>query len=219
MGDFGYVVQLTLSGRRAVVVGGGPVAAERTGDLRDAGAHVVVVTPSPVRDLVDRAADDDHVELHRRSYTAGDLADAAIAIATREDDLDVDTFWQESRDRGVLASVLDDLPHCDFGATSLVRLGDLRIAVGTAGRAPALAKRLRLHLEETLGPAAGELVEVIAAARAAATPRSVDFPTWSAAWDGAMADLDGLLALVRDGRHDKARDHILAHLPPALEVA
>ena len=218
---FGYVVSLMLDGRRAVVVGGGPVALERVGDLRDAGAHVVVVTPTPHDDLVARADDDDHVDLHRRPYRHGDLVDAAIAIATREDELDVDGFWQESRDRGVLASVLDDLPHCDFGATSLVRTGDLRIAIATAGRAPALAKRLRLHLEETLGDAAGDLVEVIAEARDVATPRSVDFPTWSRAWDAAMADLDHLLDLVRAGRHDDARDHLLAHahLPPPLEAA
>lgn len=209
---FAYVVSLMLDGRRAVVVGGGPVALERVGDLRDAGAHVVVVTPAPHDDVVLRAATDDHVELHVRGWQHGDLTDAAIAIATREDELDVDGFWQESRDRGVLASVLDDLPHCDFGATSLVRAGDLRIAIATAGRAPALAKRLRIHLEDTLGDAAGELVEVVAEAREIATPRTVSFPEWSRRWDAATADLDLLLDLVRAGRHDAARDHLLDHV-------
>lgn len=215
MSTFSYVVSLNLDGRLAVVVGGGPVAAERVGDLRDAGAEVLVVTTDPHDELILRAAVDEDVQLEVREYQAGDLTGAAIAIATREEPLDVDAFWEESRERGVLASVLDDLPHCDFGATSLVRTGDLRVAIATAGRAPALAKRLRLWFEEQLGDAAGELVEVIAEARDIAAPRSVPFDEWSRCWDDAMADLDGLLDLVRAGRHDDARDHILSHLPLA----
>lgn len=215
---FGYVVSLNLSGRLAVIVGGGPVAAERVGDLRDAGADVLVVTPAPGDDLILRAAVDDAVHLEVRDYAAGDLTDAAIAIATREDDLDVAAFWDESRTRHVLASVLDDLPHCDFGATSLVRSGDLRIAVATAGRAPALAKRLRVWLEDELGEAAGRLVDIVAEARAVAGPRTVSFDEWSRCWDDAMDDLDHLLDLVRSGRDDEARDHILIRLPGTADT-
>lgn len=198
---FGYVISLDLDDRLAVVVGGGVVAASRVVDLRDAGARVRVVAAdvSPeLRDVV--AAEAAHVALHERAWRDGDLAGATIAIATREEPLDVDGFWGESRDRGVLAAVLDDLDHADFAAPALVRSGSLRIAIATAGRAPALAKRLRVHLEETLGDSAGELVDALAEARARAGARDVPFDVWAARWACALDDLDGLLDMVRAGR-------------------
>jgi precorrin-2 dehydrogenase / sirohydrochlorin ferrochelatase len=206
---FGYVISLDLDDHLAVVVGGGPAATSRVADLRDAGARVRVITPAPTDDLQDLAATDPAIDLRVRAYTDGDLDGARIAIATREDDLDVDAFWSESRQRGVLASVLDDLDHADFAAPALVRAGALRIAVATAGQAPAVARRLREHLEATLGDAAGDLVEAAARARAVLGPRDVDFPTWADRWSHALADLDGLLALVSAGRADDVVDHIV----------
>lgn len=207
---FGYVISLDLDGHLGVVIGGGPVATSRVSDLRDAGARVRVITPAPTDHLRSLGAADPAVDLHLRTYTDGDLDGARIAIATREDDLDVDAFWSESRQRSVLASVLDDLDHADFGAPALVRAGALRIAVATAGQAPAVARRLREHLEATLGDAAGDLVEAAARARAALGPRHVDFTTWADRWSHALADLDGLLAQVRAGRADDVVDHIVA---------
>ena len=204
---FGYVISLDLDDRLAVVVGGGVVAASRVVDLRDAGARVRVVAAdvSPeLRDVV--AAEAAHVALHERAWRDGDLAGATIAIATREEPLDVDGFWGESRDRGVLAAVLDDLDHADFAAPALVRSGSLRIAIATAGRAPALAKRLRVHLEETLGDSAGELVDALAEARARAGARDVPFDVWAARWACALDDLDGLLDMVRAGRIEELVD-------------
>lgn len=203
---FEYVISLDLDGRLAVVVGGGAVAASRVADLRDSGARVRVVTASPGDDLAALVAADEDVELVPRAYAPGDLDGARIAIATGEDPLDVDAFWAESRETGTLASVLDDLDHCDFAAPSLVRSGSLRIAIATAGRAPAFAKRLRVHLEQVLGDTAGELVDALAEARDRAGPREVDFDTWAARWEDALADLDGLLDLVRAGRTEDVVD-------------
>lgn len=207
---FGYVISLDLDDHLAVVVGGGPVATSRVTDLRDAGARVRVISPTPSPDLQVLAAADPAIDLHVRGYADGDLADARIAIATREDDLDVDAFWSESRQRSVLASVLDDLDHADFAAPALVRAGALRIAVATAGQAPAVARRLREHLETTLGEAAGDLVDAAAQARTILGPRDVDFTTWADRWSHALADLDDLLAQVRAGHTDEVVDHIVA---------
>jgi siroheme synthase-like protein len=206
---FGYVISLDLDDHLAVVVGGGPVATSRVADLRDAGARVRVITPAPTDDLQALAAADPAIDLHVRAYADGDLDGARIAIATREDDLDVDAFWSESRQRGVLASVLDDLDHADFAAPALVRAGSLRIAVATAGQAPAVARRLREHLEATLGDAAGDLVEAAARGTGGAGPATSTSPPGPTAGRSALADLDGLLALVSAGRADEVVDHIV----------
>ncbi|MFI0433568.1 MAG: uroporphyrinogen-III C-methyltransferase [Candidatus Nanopelagicales bacterium] len=73
-------VFLDFAGRRAVVIGGGPVAARKAADLVEAGAAVVVVAPSVCEDLRDAIAAG-QVVWEARDYRAGDLADAWFAVA------------------------------------------------------------------------------------------------------------------------------------------
>ncbi len=210
---FDYPVNLDLTGRRCVVVGGGPLAAERVTGLLASGAHVVVVTPSPAPELRTRA-DAGEVDLHDRTVTVDDLAGAFVAIHTREDGSpeevagEVDALWEAAVRDGVLFAALDDVPHCMFGAASTIRRGDLRITVSTAGRAPALAKRIRRDLEEVYDDAYGELVDALHRAREAALPREVPFAEWAGRWEEALADLDGLLALVRAGDADAVTEQV-----------
>lgn len=75
-----YPVSLDLTGRRAVVVGGGAVATRRVAGLVDAGADVQVI--APVISAGIRALD---VRIAERSYVDGDLADAWFAQACTDD--------------------------------------------------------------------------------------------------------------------------------------
>ena len=45
---------------------------------------------------------------------------------------------------------VDDPPHCDFYFGSVVRRGDLQIAISTAGESPAVAQRLRREIDARL---------------------------------------------------------------------
>lgn len=210
---FDYPVNLALTGRRCVVVGGGPIAAERVDGLLASGADVAVVSPSPASSLR-RHADAGDVDLHEREVAVDDLDGAFLAIHTREDGspeevaAEVDALWERAVADGVLFAALDDVPHCMFGAASTIRRGDLRITVSTAGRAPALSKRIRRDLEEVYDDAYGELVDALHRAREAALPREVSFAEWAGRWEEALADLDALLDLVRDGRADAVTEQV-----------
>lgn len=206
---FEYVISLDLDGRPCVVVGGGAEACGRVDELLHAGAEVTVVAARPHERLT--ALDQQgRLTLHRRGFSPGDLAGAFLAIATREEPMDTTAIWQEASTRGVLTTVLDENEHCHYAQPALVRRGDLRIAVATAGRAPALAKRLRRWLEDRIGDEYGELVEVLAQARDLAMPREVEFDAWASQWEAALTDIEGLAELVRFGRHDEARERVLA---------
>jgi uroporphyrin-III C-methyltransferase/precorrin-2 dehydrogenase/sirohydrochlorin ferrochelatase len=74
MGQPSYPLFLDLSGRRVVVVGGGPVAARRARSLVEAAAHVEVVAPWVCEDLAE-AARDGLVSWHQREYVSGDLVE------------------------------------------------------------------------------------------------------------------------------------------------
>lgn len=201
---FDYPVNLDLAGRRCVVFGGGPLAEDRVEGLLTSTASVEIVTPAPSSELVALGA-----PITRRTGTASDLDGAFLAIVTREDDAPVGALWEAANERGVLFSALDDVAHCHFGAASIVRRGDLRLTISTAGKAPALSKRLRQRLEGEFDGAYGELVEVLHRARERLLPREVPFEVWAAAWGDALVDLDDLLFLVRSGRGAEAEDRVI----------
>ena len=200
---FDYIVSLDLGGRRCVVLGDGPLAAERVEGLLRSGADVTVVTPEPGEGVVV-----DGVTHVARLGEPADLDGAFLAIATREDGVDVPALWAAAEERGVLFAALDDIPHCHFGAVSQINRGDLTVTLSTAGRAPALSKRLRQQLEELVTPAHGRLVDLLHAAREELLPRTVPFAEWSARWGAALADLDQLVAWTAAGEDDRVVRHV-----------
>ena len=214
---FTLTVSLDVTGRSAIVVGGGTEALSRVDALLAGAADVTVVTPNPEGRLVDLATTG-RLTLRRRGYEPGDLVGAFVAYVTREDPTDVAAAWAEAEAHSVLLSTLDDVALCHFATPSVVRRGDLAITVATAGRAPALAKRLRRYLEDRLGPELGDLVEVLAEAREQALPRTVPFPQWAARWETALEDLDELIGLVANGNGDEVRQHVLDVLRRDVEV-
>lgn len=208
-GRFAYTVSLDVTGRRCVVVGSGALAVARTEALLIAGADVEVVAQSPCDALLALAT---AATIHRRGVEPTDLDGTFIVIVTGEDPTDVARLWAEAQPRGVLVSVLDDVAHCHFAAPAVVRRGDLTLTVATAGKAPALAKRLRRQLERDIGPEYGELVDHLHAAREAALPRDVAFDVWARRWEAALGDVDALAARVRAGGGDDVRERVLAVL-------
>jgi precorrin-2 dehydrogenase len=206
---FGYPVFLELTGRRAVVIGEDAVRAGRTETLLDAGARVTVVAPGPAVRLERLAGRGASIE--RRGYLPGDLAGAFLCVAASDDPGVRSSIAAEARARGVLVNVMDDVPNCDFAAPAIVRRGDLQIAIGTGGRSPGLARRLREELSERYGPEWAEVVRVIGDVRADTLPALPDLAERARSWSAAL-DLDELARLVRDGRSAEAAGRLTARL-------
>jgi siroheme synthase-like protein len=199
---FGYPVFLEMTGRPAVVVGKEAVRAGKVEALIDAGARVTVVATGPVARLEQLAGRG--VSIERRGYLPGDLA--------ASDDPSVrSSIAAEARARGVLINVMDDVPNCDFAAPAIVRRGDLQIAIGTGGRSPGLARRLREELSERYGPEWAEVVRVIGDVRTDTLTALPDLAERARRWSDAL-DLDELVRLVREGRSAEAAGRLTARL-------
>jgi siroheme synthase-like protein len=212
---FGYPVLLELAGRRAVVVGEFAVEAGKVEGLLAAGAEVTVVAKGPQAAL-ERLEGDPRVVVHRRGYGGpDDLAGAVVCVASAAEPAVRDAIAADARAAGVLVNVMDDVPNCDFAAPAIVRRGDLVIAVGTGGRAPALASRLRAELAGRFGPEWTELVDVVGQVRTETLPHLPDLADRSRRWKAAL-DLDELEGLIAAGQAGLAaarlRDRLLEGL-------
>ncbi|MED4923409.1 NAD(P)-dependent oxidoreductase [Anoxybacillus geothermalis] len=145
----GYPIVLHLRGRRAVVVGGGQVAARKVYGLLEAEADVVVVAPEAVPDIEALAAKGEIV-WRQKTFAEDDLAGAFLVIAATND-RNVNEAVAQAAAPGQLVNVVDDPKRCDFHVPAVIRRGPLTIAVSTGGASPALARRIRRELEEKYG--------------------------------------------------------------------
>lgn len=146
-----FPIFLKLEGRRSLVVGAGSVAEQKIRGLIESGAKVQVVAPHAT-DSVSEWAAAGVIEWQARTFEVSDLDGVLLVIvATSSSEINANVF-RAAQQRGVLCNVVDDPPHCDFYYPSVLRRGDLQIAISTAGHSPALAQRLRRELEMQFGP-------------------------------------------------------------------
>ncbi len=196
-----FPVNLNLDGRRVLVVGAGPVATRKIGQLLQAGARVTVVAPNATQEI----ANHEQVTWHQRPYRPGEAGDGYRLVVTATNDATVNA--QVARDgdtANVFVNSADDPQNCSFTLMSVLRRGDLQITVSTAGRSPALARWLRRRLEEQIGADYVELLDLLAEVRteARAVLGTSELPGWDAALDAELLDL------VRGGRIHQARQHV-----------
>lgn len=207
---FRYPVALELADRRCVVVGGGTVGAHKAQGLLDAGADVVMIAEE-VTPAIEELAGAGALALLRRPYVEGDLEGAFLAIAATDDPGVNAAVYAEGERRRVLVNSVDDPPHCHFSVPSIVRRGDLVLAISTGGRAPALSKRLRNVLSAQFGPDLEKVVDLLGEVREQAlATRTVGFETWARRWSTALDD--ELFAMIRAGRVEEARERLLRSL-------
>ena len=198
---------LHLTGRRVVVVGGGPVGRRKAHAALDAGAVVRVVAPEP------RPAGFDHpaAEWVAEPYAADHLAGAAVVFAAATPEVNARVV-RDAQARGVWVCSATDPDAGDFTLPAVGRCGGLTVAVGTGGAAPALARRVRDRLMAEFDATFAAWVELLDEVRplAAAIP---DGPTRRRVLD-ELADWPWLERLRRDGR-----DATLAAIREAIRAA
>ncbi len=159
-----YPVMLDVRGRLAIVVGGDRVAAEKAAALSASGAQVSVINPTFCDELL-MQAEYKRVTLHRKVYEPGDLEGAFVVVAATNDTQLVEAIWTETQRSGQLVNIVDIPERCSFIMPSILRRGQLTIAVSTEGASPGLAKRIRQNLEEIFPLAYGTYLRLAALAR------------------------------------------------------
>jgi precorrin-2 dehydrogenase / sirohydrochlorin ferrochelatase len=146
-----YIACLKLTGRRCVVVGGGPVGLEKVEGLLACDGDVTLIAPHAVDPLAAYASEGSIRWLEREYAGPEDLEGVFMVIAATDDtDLNITVFADAER-RAMLVNVVDVPPLCNFILPAIVRSGPLAIAISTAGASPALAKRMKREIEGQYG--------------------------------------------------------------------
>ena len=143
-----YPVFLDVRDRSCVIVGGGQIAEGKIAALLESGARIRMISPE-VTDEIQDMADSGAVRLEKREYRDGDLEGAFIAIAATDDPALNERISREAAARNVPLNVVDVTHLCTFIAPAVVRRGEVTVAISTAGLSPALARKLRVELQDS----------------------------------------------------------------------
>jgi precorrin-2 dehydrogenase/sirohydrochlorin ferrochelatase len=146
-----YPVNINISGKLCLVVGGGAVALRKTKSLLAGGARVRVICPEINAELKDLALSRE-IEWFERGFAEGDLKGAFLVFAATDNPVVQALITEEALKSSVLLNSADDPRNSDFHVPAHFRRGKMLVTVSTGGSSPALAKKIRQQLEIELVP-------------------------------------------------------------------
>jgi siroheme synthase-like protein len=213
-----YIACIKLTGRRCVVVGGGPVGLEKVEGLLRSDAEVTLIAPEAVDELKELAREGS-IKWEQRSYEgSSDLEGAFIAVAATDDtDLNIRVF-NDAEARAMLVNVVDVPPLCNFILPAIWRTGPLAIAISTAGASPALAKRMRAEIQEAFGPAYARLAEILNDVRGWAKATLPTYQDRKVFFESIVNGEPDPIELLRDGNEPAVHELIASRQKTALPV-
>jgi precorrin-2 dehydrogenase/sirohydrochlorin ferrochelatase len=166
-GNLLFPVFLKLEQLRLLIVGGGFIGMEKLSVVlkHSPATQVVLVAITISDDIKHLASQYPNVTLVERAFQDADLEEKDIVIAATSDRSLNAIVKQEAKKRKVLANIADTPDLCDFYLGSIIKKGDLKIAISTNGKSPTLAKRMREFFEEYLPDSTQTLLDNLTSIR------------------------------------------------------
>lgn len=137
----GYPVMLNLTGKQAVVIGGGHIAHRKIISLLDAGAVVTVVSPDVIPVMQELVRQHDVTWL-KKKYEPKDIENAMLVIAATNQKTVNRDIAEQAKDYQ-LVNVVDQPELGNFQVPAVLRRGKLTVTVSTGGASPILARKIR----------------------------------------------------------------------------
>lgn len=155
-----FPVFLKLEELRLLIVGGGNVGLEKLyAVLHNAPATNIRLVAILINDAVKSlATKHKNIQLFEKPFNVSDLDGIDLVILAINDKEESKRISEEVKKRGLLVNVADKPELCDFYLGSIVKKGNLKIAISTNGKSPTIAKRLKETFDEALP---NELDEVL----------------------------------------------------------
>ncbi len=150
-----------------LIVGGGYVGLEKlTALLSNSPEARITLVASEIRDEIrDMAIQYPKIQLIQEPYHEVYLSDKDLVIVGTNDNAVNRQVREDCKVRRILVNVADTPDLCDFYLSSVVKKGDLKIAISTNGKSPTFAKRFREVLEEILPDSLQETLDNLTAIR------------------------------------------------------
>ena len=147
-----FPIFLKLEQLSVLVVGGGKVGLEKLNALLHNSPETKIrLVAAEIAEAVRHAAlHHPNVDFHERPFEEKDLDDVDVVIIAVNDPQSSERIRDLAKAKGKLVNVADKPDLCDFYLASIVKKGNLKIAISTNGKSPTIAKRLKEAFDELL---------------------------------------------------------------------
>ena len=198
-----YPLNVDLSGRSLILVGGGKVAERKVRGILSAGTETSICVIAPKITMVLQ----EHVAAGRLCWKQACYADGmlegAFLVYAATDLREVNAaVAAEAKRRGIPVNVIDDPAASTFQVPASIRRGELILSVSTAGGSPALSRAIRMELEEMYPPAFGMWLERVSCLRVELQECISSSSARTRFWHTALRP--DILTMVRHGAMEKA---------------
>lgn len=156
-----FPVFFKLEQLNVLIVGGGFVGFEKlTAVLTNSPkTKVRMVAKSFSQEVIELAEDYSNVKLVEREFRPYDLENVNLVIVGINNAAHSEVIKDMAHARGLLVNVADKPALCDFYLGSVVKKGDLKIAISTNGKSPTVAKRMKEFLNEAIPESVDEVLQ------------------------------------------------------------
>lgn len=143
---------LKLNQLHTVIIGAGPVGLEKLTAVlsQSEQARITIIAELICDEITALAAQLPQLTLLKKSYEAADILHADLIIAATNNNVLNEQIKYDAHALKLLVNVADKPELCDFYLGSVVKKGDLKIAISTNGKSPTIAKRLKELFNENL---------------------------------------------------------------------
>ena len=156
-----FPVFLKLEELNVLLIGAGKVGIEKLASIiTNAPLTPVRVVALDINNAIrELAAKHDNIDIVEKHYEASDIDWADLVITAVNDGTLSEQIRSDAKQRGKLVNAADKPELCDFYLGSVVKKGNLKIAISTNGKSPTIAKRLKDVLNEVMPEQIDEVLQ------------------------------------------------------------
>lgn len=162
-----FPIFLKLENLRLVMIGGGLIGLEKLEAVlaNSPNTAIKLVATSVSNEIKTIAKNHPNIKLIEKPYEPSDLDNADVVIAAVNDKDLATIISADAKQKKILINAADKPELCDFYLGSIVKKGNLKIAISTNGKSPTVAKRVKEVFNEVIPEEIDELLDNMAAIR------------------------------------------------------
>jgi precorrin-2 dehydrogenase/sirohydrochlorin ferrochelatase len=159
-GEGMYPINVELTGKKCLVIGGGAVANRKIKSLLKAGGEVTIIAPEVCPEL-QNIIHTQNLTWFTRNYKSNDTHGYFLVVCASSDKECNDVATKEALKQNLLVNNVTNPPLGNFTVPASTSKGDLTLTIATNGKSPEFARVLCKHYEKELGEDYTSLLEFL----------------------------------------------------------
>lgn len=144
-----FPLLLDLKKKNILLVGGGQVALFKFTKILEAQpASFKVVAINICQEMLN--VQREGLCFEKRPFETSDLDGVDLVVVAVNDISKQDEIYKICQDRKIWCNCVDDIDHCDFIFPSVIRKGDITIAISSSGKVPGFSVSLKDYINSLL---------------------------------------------------------------------